>query len=162
VERGFRPEESTVTVFAGASPTGIIDQLARDAASLAVSYGTALAAVSHPKQYGYGEIVVIVPPEHVDTIARSGWTKAQFRAAIQRATLRPVRELVRGAGGSAEGLPRATAERLGMDTLLPKFAKDENITLVVAGGEAGKFGAYLMGWVSGPTGSSMTTRKIEE
>jgi hypothetical protein len=162
VERGFQPEDSTVTVFAGASPTGFVDQLARDAPSLAISYGLALTTVSHSKQYNYGEIVVIVPPEHVDTIARDGWSKAQFRAAIQQATRRPVRELVRGAGGSKEGLPSVAAERLGMDTLLPKFARDENITLVVAGGEAGKFGAYIMGWVSGPMGSIMTTRKIEE
>jgi len=33
---------------------------------------------------------------------------------------------------------------------------------VVAGGEAGKFGAYLGGWVSGPVGSTMTTVRIDE
>jgi hypothetical protein len=161
VERGFRPEESTVTVFAGASPTGIVDQLSRDAKALATSYGLALTTVSHPKQYGYGEIVVIVPPEHVDTFARDGWSKAQVREQIQRATLRPVRELVRDEA-CGEGIPRAQAEKLGMDTLLPKFRADENITLVVAGGEGGKFGAYIQGWVSGPTGSIMSTRRIEE
>jgi hypothetical protein len=70
-----------------------------------------------------------------------------------------VRELVRGED-CAEGVPPAAAEKLGMDTLLPKFAKDENITLVVAGGEAGKFAAYLGGWVSGPMGSIMTSKII--
>lgn len=162
VERGFEPTDSTVTVFAGGAPNGIVDQLARDAKSLATSYGLALAAAGHPKQYGYGEILVVVPPEHVDTFAKDGWTKDQVRDQIQQATLRPVRELVRGAGGSAEGMPSAAAERLGLDTLLPKFRSKECISLVVAGGEAGKFGAYLAGWVSGPTGSSMTTKRIED
>jgi hypothetical protein len=161
VERGFRPEESTVTIFAGAAPNGIVDQLSRDAKSLATSYGLALCSVSHPKQYGYGEIVVIVPPEHVDTFAKNGWTKDQVREQIQQATLRPVRELMRD-DTCAEGIPPAQAQKLGLDTLVPKFRRKEDITLVVAGGEGGKFGAYIAGWVSGPMGSIMTTRRIEE
>jgi hypothetical protein len=161
VERGFAPGESTVTVFAGGAPTGFVDQLARGARELATSYGLALAPVSHPKHYNYGEVVVVVPPEHVDTFAKDGWTKEQVREQIQRATLRPVRELVRDAE-CAEGIPEAAAQKLGLDTLLPKFADAKNIILVVAGGEAGKFGAYLQGWVSGPTGSISVTRRIEE
>jgi hypothetical protein len=35
------------------------------------------------------------------------------------------------------------------------------IGLVVAGGEAGKFGAYVMGW-GGGSASQMTTVAIEE
>ena len=161
VERGYQREQSTVTVYAGGAPNGIIDQLSRDARSLATSYGLALAAASHPKQYNHGEIVVIVPPEHVDTFARDGWTKDQVRTQIQQATLRPARELVRDAD-CAEGIPPEAAERIGMDTLIPKFRAKENITLVVAGGEAGKFAAYLGGWVSGPMGSVMTSRVIGE
>ncbi|MGI8925470.1 MAG: TlpA family protein disulfide reductase [Tepidiformaceae bacterium] len=161
VERGFAKGESTVTVFAGGAPTGFVDQLARGARSLANSYGQVLASVSHPKQYGYGEIVVVVPPEHVDTFAKDGWTKDQVREQIQVATLRPVRELMRD-DDCAEGIPREAAETLGMDTMLPKFRVKENIALVVAGGEAGKFGVFFQGWVSGPVGSTMTTVRIDD
>lgn len=161
VERGYGAEESTVTVFAGCSPTPIIDQLSRDAKSLATSYGLSLAAMSHPKQYPYGETVVIVPPEHVDTFAKDGWTKAQVRAQIQAATQRPVRELVRGED-CAEGIPLEAAQRIGLDTVIGKFRDPAQIYLVVAGGEAGKFGASLTGWVSGPMGSTMTTVPIRE
>ena len=45
---------------------------------------------------------------------------------------------------------------------VPKFRAPSDITLVVAGGEAGKFAAYLQGWVSGPLGSVMTTRAIDD
>lgn len=159
VERGFAPTDSTVTVFAGGAPTGFVDQVSRTPASLAASYGLMLASATHPKQYGYGEIVAIVSPEHVDTFAREGWNKAQVRAAIQRATLRPARELIRDEA-CAEGLTAADVERLGLDTPVPKFRSPESIALVVAGGEAGKFGAYVMGW--GGTGSLMTTVKIGE
>ncbi len=161
VELGFRKDESVVTVFAGASPTGFVDQLSRGAKSLATSYGLELASAGHPKQYNYGEIVVVVPPEHVDTFAKDGWTKAQVREQIQKATLRPVRELMQD-DSCAEGLARGQAEKLGLDTMLPKFRANDNIKLVVAGGEAGKFGVYIQGWVSGPMGSIITSRRIEE
>lgn len=161
VERGFARDQSTVTVYAGGAPNGIIDQLSRGARSLATSYGLALATAGHPKQYNHGEIVVVVPPEHVDTFAKDGWSKDQVRERIQVVTARPARELVRDEF-CAEGLTRAQAERIGLDTLVPKFRSKEMITFVVAGGEAGKFGAYLGGWVSGPMGSQMTTVVIGE
>lgn len=162
VERGFQRSDSTVTAFAGGAPNGFVDQLARDACSLATSYGVVLAAASHPKHYFHGEIVVIVPPEHVDTFARDGWTKQQVREQIQLASRRPARELEQGAGGSAEGLAAELVAKIGPATPLSKFRSDEMITLVVAGGEAGKFGAYLGGWLSGPMGSTMVTRKIDD
>ncbi len=161
VERGFRPEDSTVTVYAGGAPMGFVDQLARDAKSLATSYGLVLAAASHPKHCFHGEIVVIVPPEHVDTFAKDGWTKDQIRARIQEVTTRPLREWVQD-DVCAEGIPREWAKTMDPEMPLPKFRSADMIQLVVAGGEAGKFGAYLQGWLSGPMGSTMTTRKIEE
>ncbi|MGH9887351.1 MAG: TlpA family protein disulfide reductase, partial [bacterium] len=136
VERGFAREQSTVTAFAGGAPTGFIDQLARDARTLATSYGLALAAANHPKHYVHGEIVVVVPPEHVDTFKRDGWTKAQVRARIQEVTMRPLRELARDEV-CAEGLPVEFVEKLGAETRIPKFRSPSDITLVVAGGEAG-------------------------
>ena len=103
---------------------------------------------------------MIVTPEHVDTFAKDGWTKAQVREAMQRATLRPARELARDER-CAQGLTPTEVERLGHGTLVPKFRAPEMIKLVVAGGEAGKFGAYVMGW-GGGSASQMTTVAIEE
>ncbi|MGD9934087.1 MAG: TlpA family protein disulfide reductase [Dehalococcoidia bacterium] len=161
VERGFQKADSTVTVYAGGSPTPIVDQLSRDARSLATSYGMALVAASHPKQYNYGEIVVAVSPEHVDTFAKDGWSKDQVRARIQEVTATPAKRLERDEY-CAEGLTPEAVAKLGPDTLVSKFRDPKGITLVVAGGEAGKWGAYLCGWVSGPMGSSMTTVKIDD
>jgi hypothetical protein len=160
VERGFRPDESTVTAYAGCAPTGIVDQLSRDGESLATSYGLALAAASHPRQRGYGEVVLVVPPEHVDTFARGGWTKARVREQIQRASARPASELARDSG-CAIGLTAAEVERLGAQTAVPKFRQADSIKLVVAGGEAGKFAALIDNWAGGG-GSAMTTVRIEE
>jgi hypothetical protein len=159
VERGFAAGESAVSVYAGGAPVGFIDQVSRDASSLATSYALSLMAVSHPKFPFQGEVVVLVSPEHVDTFARDGWSKDQVREQIQRAGERPLGELVRDAS-CAEGVPPELAERLGTDTRVPKFRSADSIHLVVCGGEAGKFGAYIQPWVAGPMGSIMTTRKI--
>jgi hypothetical protein len=161
VERGFRPEESTVTVFAGGAPTAIVDERSRSARSLATSYGLALAAVNHPRTAGWREIVVVIAPEHVDTFSRAGWSKRQVREAIHQATLRPLRELVQDET-CEEGIPCELLERLGPDELLPKFRSPDAIALVVAGGEAGKMGAYFQPWIAGPRGSAMITRRIDD
>jgi hypothetical protein len=161
VERGFRREDDTVTVYAGGAPTGFIDQLARDARSLATSYGLSLAATAHPKLPLHGEIVVVVPPEHVDTFARDGWTKDQIRDRIMEVTSRPLQYWLQD-DECAEGIPRAWAQTMDPDAILPKFRSKDMIVIVVAGGEAGKFGAYFQGWLGGPMGSTMVTRKIEE
>ena len=99
----------------------------------------------HPKQHGDGEILLIISPEHADTLARDGWTKAQVRARIQEVTARPMRELMRD-DESGEGIPLRhfgladpTAEQL--EQRIAKFRKPENINIIVAGGKAGKFSA---------------------
>src|SRR5207248_9489524 len=79
VERGFRPDQSTVTAFAGCAPTGIVDQLSRDGASLATSYGLALAAATHPTPRRYGQVALVVPPAPAPTTAAPGWTEARTR-----------------------------------------------------------------------------------
>jgi hypothetical protein len=48
------------------------------------------------------------------------------------------------------------------DTMaFPKFLHDGQLPIVVAGSDAGLFSAIVGGWVSGPTGSQMVTRRID-
>jgi hypothetical protein len=159
VERGFAPSDSTVTVYAGGAPTGFIDQIARDAEALATTYGLVLAGMGHPKHPLAGETLVVVPPEHADVFARDGWTKARVRERILEIATRPARELAQDAF-CAEGLPPMFAERIPPETPLPKFRGPEMVKLVVAGGDAGKFGAYFQSWPVHPFGSDMVTRRI--
>jgi hypothetical protein len=167
VERGFKREESVVTVFGlEAGSRQIADQTSRTARALAGSLGLGLEACWHPKQHGAGEVLLVVSPEHADTIARDEWSKDQLRARIQEITSRPLSDLLPN-DDSGEGMPlramglnNPTAEQLA--TKIPKFRRPENINIIVAGGEAGKFSAVFAGWVSGPMGSSSVSRKIEE
>ena len=167
VERGFRREDSVVTVFAlEPGPRLIVDQLSRTAHALAGSLGMALESCWHPKLHGYGEVLLVISPEHADTIKRDGWSKAQVRNRIQEASARPIRELLPDANAGEGmalkhfGLANPSADQL--EQRIPKFRKPENINIIVAGGEAGKFSSAFGGWFSGPMGSISVSRKIEE
>ena len=65
-----------------------------------------------------------------------------------------------GVLGVAPEPPPVFAERIPPDTPLPKFRGPEMVKLVVAGGDAGKFGAYFQSWPVHPFGSDMVTRRI--
>ncbi|MPZ97867.1 MAG: redoxin domain-containing protein [Dehalococcoidia bacterium] len=162
VERGFEAGDSVVTLFtATGGPNLIVDQTSRSAAQVAGSFGLVLEGVHHPRAHGMGDVVLVVCPEHLDTLWREGWTKEQVRACIQELTSRPARELLRDAVSGA-GLPPDRVPEGGLDRPIPKFAGPEYIHLVVAGADAGKFSAVLEGWASGPRGSMPVSRKIEE
>ncbi|HZC46847.1 MAG TPA: TlpA disulfide reductase family protein [Candidatus Acidoferrum sp.] len=165
VERGFSKDDNVVTVFGlEAGSRQIADQTSTTARALAGSLGMGLEACWHPKQHNTGEILLVISPEHADTLAREKWTKAQVRARIQEVTSRPLRELLRN-DDSGEGIPLSalgdqTAEQLAQR--IAKFRRPEDINIIVAGGNAGKFSAVFAGWVSGPMGSSSVSRRIEE
>lgn len=162
VERGFAAQQSVVTVFGIESGSRqIADQTSRSAKALGGSLGLGLQACWHPKAYGAGDVLLVVSPEHADTLGRDGWSKNQLRERIQEVTSRPIRELIRD-DESGEGLAAEAVAANQLDNRVSKFRRPEYINIVVAGGEAGKFSAVFGGWVSGPLGSIAVSRKIEE
>jgi peroxiredoxin len=165
VERGFGPEDSVVTAFTMSSgPVLMVDQDSRSARQLAGSFGLCLESAFHPKSHYVTDTLIVICPEHVDTLFRDGYTKADIRARIQEVTARPIRELVED-GTSAVGFRRAAAEGMSAEALerrLPKFRREEDIHVVVAGSSAGKFSGAFHGWAIGEIGSQPVSRKIEE
>ncbi len=164
VERGFRADEDVVTVIATEGPHQIADQVSRTAHALAGSLGLGLEAFWHPKSHNQGDILLVIAPEHADTLSRDGWTKADVRARIQTVTSRPMRELM-GDDESGEGYQRAWYGAAGpteqqLNTLVPKFRGPEYIHIAVAGSEAGKFSTAYGGWVLAPIGSNPVSQKI--
>lgn len=165
VERGFAAEDSVVTVFAMTSgPVQMVDQDSRTASQLAGSFGLCLESAFNPKMHYATDALVVVCPEHVDTLQRDGWSKADIRARIQEVTSRPVRDLVEN-DVSATGFRRAAAAAMTSEQLdrpLPKFRSASDIHLVVAGSDAGKFSGAFHGWATGEIGSQPVSKKIEE
>jgi hypothetical protein len=158
-DRGVPDGETGVTLMAAEAPRIVVDQLARDPESLAHSLAGALESVAHPKQRLAWDALLLVGPEHGRVFAQAGWDRARLRARLFELTCTPAGELVRGAGGSAEGIEA----RWVTDPALPvqKFAAPERILIAYAGGDAGLFSMVFGGWASGEIGSAPVTRSVE-
>ncbi len=166
VERGFRKEESVVTVFAmTGGPVHIVDQESRAPDQVAGSIGLGLEGVFLPKLHNLPvDTLLVVCPEHIDTLMSEGpYSKERLRARIQEVTRRPVREMVADSVSGA-GIPAAVAEKMGPERLsvpAPKFAGSQYIHIVVAGSDAGKFSSAFHGWATGEIGSQSVSRRID-
>jgi hypothetical protein len=137
VERGFAADASTVTLFAGDAPLSVSDHRSRTPEELAATLGWAAAAHWSPFWWPMDDTsLFVVCPEHAALFAVAGWSKAQVRAAIFDAVVRPAGELRRG-----ETTPLVHAA--GDDEPVRKWTSPERIQLVVAGGEAGRFSAVF-------------------
>jgi hypothetical protein len=154
VARGFALGASTVTLFAGEGVRGVVDQLSREPESLARSYAACLRTVAHPKLVMAWDAMLVVAPEHGRLFKEAGWTRQRLVEEIGSLLQLPGEELVRGAGGMAEGLPPRVA-----GATLPKF-RPGGLLVVHAGGNAGLFSAIIGGWASGAVGSEPYTMEV--
>jgi len=156
VARGVAPGLSAVTVFAGSGLQPIMDQRSRTATSLAGSMASCLRVVTHPKLALAWDALLIVSPEHARVFREAGWSRERLRDELYARLRLPWAEIVRGAGGIAEGMPEPM---LGAE--VPKF-REGGLLIAHAGGTAGLFSAIVGGWSSGPAGSEAVTREIVE
>src|SRR5260370_623075 len=117
VERGFAPEESTVTVFSGEGPFIVNDHLSRSAPQLLASLGWSAAGLWNHKSFPlYGPTLWVIGPEHPKTIGAGGWSKARVKRNLYDTILRPGRE--RHAAVLAQSLgPERVARRRGVHLL---------------------------------------------
>jgi hypothetical protein len=157
--RGLPSHETGVTLVATEAPRAIVDQLAREPEGLCASLALALESVSHPKQRLAFDALLVVGPEHGRVFREAGWDRARVQQELFERTMSPARELVRGAGGSPEGLdPKWVSDP---EMPVAKFAAPERILLAYAGGDAGLFSMVYGTWVAGEIGSAPVTRSVD-
>ena len=131
VARGFDASQNTVTVFTGEGPRCVVDQLAREPDQLAQTFAACLRTVHHPKLPFAFDAVLVLGPEHARVFAQANWSRERVLQEIESRLQLPGSEIVRGAGGMAEGVQEAFK-----DATLPKF-RPGGLLLVHAGGPAG-------------------------
>ena len=78
----------------------------------------------------------VICPEHQAMFGAAGWSKQRLREAMFEAVRKPARELRRG-----ETTPQVHAAD--PDALITKWDSPEDIVLLAAGGEAGRYSAVL-------------------
>lgn len=156
MDRGFSREESVVSLFAGEGLQAVVDQQSRTPESLAGSLAGSLRTIVHYKLFGMADAILVISPEHRRVLREGGWNKADLREALHERLQVPGKQILRGADGVAEGMPKHLGKKL-----LNKF-RDGGLHIVSLGGGAGMFSAIIGGWVAaGERGSQMVSKRIE-
>lgn len=151
VERGFRPEQSTVTVFAALAPQQWYNHLSNTGEGLLATLCAHLrfsSGVGSQPQY-----FLIFAGEHRAILAKEGWSKEKIRQYCFANTQASHAELKRIQVMPGEIEP-------GDETRMkPLVVSPEDFVVVAAGGEAGAFSAFVPGW-SGKRSSQSVTKEI--
>lgn len=156
MDRGYKRNDSVISLFAGEGLQPILDQLSRTPESLATSMAASLRSVAHVKRFGMADAILVICPEHRRVFREAGWSKDDVKRHIYDQLMIPGANLLPGVDGMAEGMP----EKL-KDKLLNKF-RDDGLHIVSTGGTAGMFSAIISGWVaSGERGSQLVSETIK-
>jgi hypothetical protein len=158
-DRGVPDDQTGVTLFAAEAPRLIVDQLARTPQELCASLAAGMEWVAHRRLRLAFDALLVVGPEHGRILREAGWDRARVAKELFERSLAPAGELVRGAGGIAEGIEARWVTDPAAQ--VAKFAGPERILLAYAGGDAGLFSMVYGGWVAGEIGSEPVTRSVE-
>ena len=136
-ERGHDRGRSVVTVLGADAPLSISDHRSTGPEELARVLAEAAAATWSPNWWPLGGTsLFVLCPEHARSFAEWGWSKQHVRDAMFETVRRPAASLRWG-----ETTPLVLAAE--DDQLIGKWARPEDIVIVVAGGEAGRFSAVF-------------------
>ena len=139
VQRGLKPTESAITVFAVHSPTQFTDHSSNTPEGLIASAADAMRYTGP----NHGEFVVVWSPEHILRFRQAGWTKRRAMEALFKEAHGSVAEL------------RGKVRGEDVD-LRPIVSSADGITMLVAGGDAGGFSVVISPWAGGLLSKSVT------
>jgi peroxiredoxin len=137
VSLGFPADRSVVTVFGADAPLSISDHRSTSPEELARVLGEAAGATWSPNWWPLGGASLFtICPEHARSFHEWGWDKERVRSEMFASLRRPAASL---RWGETTPLVKAAAD----DELVGKWDRPEEIVLVVAGGEAGRYSAVF-------------------
>ena len=145
-----------MTVFAGEGPRCIVDQLVAHARErcAAVRLVPARDAPPEARRSAFDAILVLGPSTPASSPRPAG-TASGCCVELARAAELPGAELVRGAGGIAEGMPERAPPARRCRSSAPTASCSSH-----AGGGAGLFSAIIGGWANGDDRVKPVTRTV--
>jgi hypothetical protein len=154
-ERGFGPDDSTVTVV-GVEGTMNMNTHSKEVNELLRVFADTMM---HPPSNEYvhgGEPWLMICPEHADICVRGGFDKAAVQQRLWELTRVPARYMAERDLYRAKASRRAELGEIDADTMLPISVEPKDICLMVAGGP-GTHSIYIPCFGN----SRAATRKIE-
>lgn len=140
VGRGFRPDQSAVTVYASNSLCPVYNQLASTPEPLLLCFADALCNLGSPNLRGFNQSLIVFAGEHAELLGQSGWTKREVKAFLVQHARRTIADLKRA------GRRPGNVESGDETTWKHAFEDPDDLLIVCAGGQAGSWSACLPGW----------------
>ena len=147
VEQGYTEEDSTVFCLAAEGPHSVTNHVANDPQGILDSLVSAMSTIAHNNAVSSGACAVVLGPEHASTIAAKNWTRQDVRRYLWSNTTNTYDDIsFAGRYGQIynRNLPKWYKREKG--ARIPIVPSPDDIHLFVAGGEAGRFSAFLPGW----------------
>ena len=152
---GIAAGTDAATLYCAEPPRPVSEHKARTAEVLLRAMCPVLANLWSYRVCRRPEALVVIGPEHAETLRRSGYSKTNVIDYLFENTGVPVREYD-GDGGEGTHESGSYEECVIRGVrCYRKFRSPESIKVMVAGGPAGKFSAVLGSWQTGPKGSQM-------
>jgi hypothetical protein len=145
VELGFAKETSTVTVYSAEGPHNVNDHESITGEGLLKMIAGTVAMTGSNNVYYEGAPLVICGPEHAQTIAQDGYSKADVKRYLYEHARVPL------ASFSNENIERRMRQwavykgefaKAGMEARVPVIKRPDGVHIVVIGG-AGKHSAFV-------------------
>jgi hypothetical protein len=142
VERGFAPDDSCVTVCGAEAPHNVNDHASTTGEALLAALAGTAATTGSNNVYLGGEPLVLLGPEHAQTLAASGWSKDEVKRRLwERARVPLVAFSRENVVRFAVIAPALFAEQPAGTTVGICY-RPEDVMIVVAGGP-GKHSAIV-------------------
>ena len=153
IERGFRADQSTVTVLAGEPPHNINDHSGSTAEDILTIISGAISITGANNAYTGGETLLALGPEHAATIAGDGFGKREIREWLYRNARIPL-------------------ERYTHETMMERFQKipdgpvpmvvDPDLLMIIVLGGPGKHSSWVPTFGGSTHSATREIRRVEQ
>jgi hypothetical protein len=140
VERGFRRDQSALTLYASNSLYQVYNQLAATPEPLLRCFADALANLGIPNVRGFNQSLIVFAGEHSQVLRMGGWSKGDVKAFLVEHARRPIADYKRAARLPGDITPADES------TWRHVFEDPDDLLVACAGGRAGSWSACLPGW----------------
>ena len=137
VERGFKREESVVTVVNTEAPHSMTENIQTDPDGIVTTFADSMATLGVNNLYSQGNPVLVLGIEHAEHIAAAGWSKLDLQKALFERARQPW-GLMKNRGKSKGPRFPEFVDRDDDGSMVPIVREPGDLVVVVGGGAGGK------------------------
>jgi hypothetical protein len=137
VERGYKREDSVVTVINTEAPHSMTENIQTDPDGIVTTFASCMATLGVNNLYSQGNPVLVLGIEHAQHIAAAGWSKRDLLKALFERARQPW-GLAKNRGKSKGPRFPEFVDRNDDNSMVPIVREPADLILIVAGGAGGK------------------------